>query len=308
MGRIVSRLLDGGIHAYTPAAEGPLEPVAVFPVPEDARAHSVTADATRVVYATLHAIVCIDREGTELWRYDLLPAPSGSFVHDPDCAFSSDGAQVWVYRPDAVSDRHPVDRWVVLDACSGEVEAEADLHTAGHGATHFMHPDGDHVLLDVGEGQDGLAIFEGTLTKNGLEVHRHPWDDRCLAGISPDGSTFMTVEHHQADIAFHRHPGGDTILKLTTDAFVSDYAWFEWTGGFLAPETAVVVVIVDPLDGPERHHHYLLDVPSGDVLGRFDAQARDSLDVEALGDGTWLTSDGRGRPALRSGAVPNPRP
>ena len=49
------------------------------------------------------------------------------------------------------------DRWLVLDAVDGRVVAEALLPTVGQGAHQVVHPDGRHVLLDVGEGQDGCT-------------------------------------------------------------------------------------------------------------------------------------------------------
>jgi hypothetical protein len=153
------------VCVYDPAgsAQGVLDPVMVFPVrPEDeVVGHTASPDISRVVYTTKNAVACVTGGGDELWRYDLEPLSTREHGHSLSCKFSADGALVWLYRPDAMAGRGGVDKWVVLDAEKGTVVARTDLGTVGHGAVHFRHPDGVHMLLDVGEGQDGSTIFRG---------------------------------------------------------------------------------------------------------------------------------------------------
>ncbi|MGK5556991.1 hypothetical protein ACSNOI_35820 [Actinomadura kijaniata] len=190
MTRILTRFLDGRVRAYLPEGEGPLEPVAAFPVAPGAEpcGHDAAPDLERAVYATRHEVVCVDRDGTERWRYDLLPRSTQRYGHAADCVFSHDGAVVWLYRPDAYAGRGGPDRWVVLDA------------------------------------------------------------------------------------AFHDDPGGKETLELAVEVFGHD------------PDEA------------ERHHHYLVDLRTGGVVDRLGTHARTPYDLELPGDGSWVTSDGEGRP------------
>ncbi|GAB1819027.1 hypothetical protein [Herbidospora sp. RD11066] len=183
--KIITRLVDGEICAYvvTPEAWGLLAPVAVYSAsPGDAVGEYVVFDdGKRAVYTTLNAVVCVTDAGAEVWRSGLEPRSDRVYGHRPGCALSTDQKTVWVYRPDAMAGRHLPDRWVALDARTGAPLAHADLETVGHGARHLVHPSDGHVLLDVGEGQDGTVIHRATLTPtDGMALGRYPWNDRCL--------------------------------------------------------------------------------------------------------------------------------
>ncbi|MFG2002927.1 hypothetical protein ACGFNU_27585 [Spirillospora sp. NPDC048911] len=298
MSRLFTRVLDGSVCVYDVASEGVLEPVARLRAGDKVTGHAVATDLSRVAYATLHEVVCVHRDEGELWRYELLPRSDERYGHSPGCEFSLDGKTVWVYRPDGVARRGNADRWVVLDAHSGEVVARAELGTTGHIGRHHRHPDGAGFLLDVGEGQDGALIFRGALAGDGLELFAYPWLDRCLVDLAPDGRHFMTVCHDQSDVAFHSYPDGDVILRLPVPAFGHDPddAFLEWSGGYLDPGTAVVTVAGETEDEQEWHRHYRIDLGTGGVRERFEAHSTGPYDLELLGDGSWLTSDSDGRP------------
>ncbi|WP_225993077.1 hypothetical protein [Actinomadura rudentiformis] len=280
------------------ASEGALEPAARFEVRpgDEVAGHAVAPDLSRVVYATQHVVVCLGRDGGEVWRYDLLPRSNEKYGHWPGCEFSLDGKTVWVYRPDGMANRADQDRWVVLSADSGEVIAQAELGTVGHGGEHHRHPNGVDILLDVGEGQDGVHIFRGV--GDGLELLKYPWEDRCLIDLAPDGRQFMTVYHDQSDVAFHSYPSGDVILELSMEVFGHDpeEIFFQWSGGYLDADTAIVTVGGETEDEEEWHRHYRVDLRTGGVLGAFDAHSESAYDIEPLGDGTWLTSGSGSHP------------
>jgi hypothetical protein len=42
--------------------------------------------------------------------------------------------------------------------------------------------------------------------------------DRALIDLAADGKQFMTINDDQSDDTFHAYPGGETSLRLTTDA------------------------------------------------------------------------------------------
>ncbi|KAH8175144.1 hypothetical protein LIA77_06563 [Sarocladium implicatum] len=298
-----TRYKDGRISAYTlsdglATSLGPLEPAATFVVQPESSARIdkiLTADAApeldRAVYATRNSVACIGRNGDLLWRYDLEPRSNEEFWHQPDCAFSLDGANVWVYRPDAMAGRAKDDTWVVLSSDVGKVVAEFSLSgTAGHVGQHILHPDGRHVLLDVGEGQDGSTLFRGTVAGK-LECFPYDFSDRVLIDVAPDGRHFMAVDHGQRNVSFHRFPRGEEVSRLNLEALGYDDEAEEeevdFTGGFLTLDVAVVVAKNDAM---QWNHYHRVDWRAGRILGRFDSHSETGY-IKPLGDGTWLASD-----------------
>ncbi|NUS28196.1 MAG: hypothetical protein HOV70_02730 [Streptomyces sp.] len=300
--QIITRLVDGRVHAYDLAVDttGVLAPVMTFrPVDgDDVVGHTAAADLRRAYYTTLHAVVCVTPEGTEVWRSTFEPRSEQRYGHRPSCALSTDGRTVWVYRPDAMAGRGP-DRWVALDGGTGAVLAEAELETVGHGGEHLPHPAGDAVLLDVGEGQDGAAVHRATLTGDRLDLVRYPWSDRCLIALSPDGSGFMTVDHDQGDVSLHTYPDGEATLTLRVEAFGhdSDETFVEWSGGYLTQDSVVVTLVGETEDEEEWFRHYRVDLRSDGTPTPFDAHAENAYDLHPLGDGTWLTTSPSGHPS-----------
>lgn len=309
----ITRHLNGHICAYRVSSNtyeplGLMEPAATYRVEPESNEeideilhHHATPDLGRAVYTTRNSVVCIGQDGDLLWRYELEPHSTVLHGHIPDCVFSLDGTAVWVYRPDAMANRAD-DKWVVLSADAGEVVAEVFLGTVGHGGRHVQHPDGRHVLLDVGEGQDGTKIFRATVTGDHFDFYMYEWDDRVLMDIGPDGRYFMTLSH---DVAFHAFPDGEVVLRLTLADFGYEFdddnegytgeARIDYIGGFLDPGIAVVVVTGETDDEEWRHYHRV-DLRTGTALGRFEAHSQNEYDFEPLGDGTWITSGPDGKP------------
>ncbi|MFE3761028.1 hypothetical protein ACFXPI_04580 [Streptomyces sp. NPDC059104] len=275
-------------------ALGTLEPAAVFrPLDGDeVVASAVRPDLERVVYTTLNRVVCLTRAGAPLWASDFEPHSDVRHGHRPGCALSLDGRTAWVYRPDAMAGRGGGDQWVVYDADSGAVLARRELETVGHGAGHHVHPVDGSVYLDVGEGQDGSVVFRGTTGADGeVEFTAYPWGDRCLIGLAPAGEQFMTVDHGQEDVAFHRHPDGEVLFTLPVEAFGYDpeETFVEWGGGYLTPDTAVVVLGGETRDEEEWFRYHLVDVRTGTVTGEIAVEVTGPYELVPLGDGSWLT-------------------
>ncbi len=101
----------------------------------------------------------------------------------------------------------------------------------------------------------------------------------------------MTVDHGQADVAFHRHPTGDVLFTLPVEAFGYDPedTFVEWMGGYLTPETAVVALGSESEDGEEWFRFHLIDVRTGTISGDMAVEAAHADEMEPLGDGSWLT-------------------
>ncbi|WP_443064309.1 hypothetical protein [Streptomyces sp. NBC_00525] len=310
--KVITRHRNGRIHAYTMAggALGALEPAAVFhPRPGDELEESaVWPDLKRAVYTTVNSVVCLRNDGKLLWTADFRPHSDRHHGNWPGCALSLDGRAVWVYRPDVIAGRGQADQWVVHDANSGEVLARHQAETAGHGGSHHVHPVDGSVYLDIGEGQDGSVILRGVPGENGeVEFVTYPWPDRCMIAVSPDGQQFMTVDHEQGDVAFHRHPSGEVLFTLPVEAFgyEAESTVMEWSGGYLTPDLAVVPLAGEDEDEEEWFSHHLVDLRTGTPSGELATEATDPYGLVPLGDGTWLTGGPDGN-LFRSALAPQP--
>jgi hypothetical protein len=301
-----TRYLHGEIRAYHVSGSvwGPLEPSATYRVEcsDKELNHAVAPNLDRAVYTTSHSVVCISQNGDLLWHYDLEPRSIQRYLRDPRCMFSLDGAWVWVYRPDAMADRGP-DILVVLRADTGEEVARTELDSVGEGAELVLHPDGRHILLDVGEGQDGVKLYRAAFTGDDIDLHSYGWDDRFLLDVAPDGQWFMTVDHGRHDVAFHDCLSGEVVLRIPIEAFGYEYfgddeAGMDWNGGFLNADIAVVTIAGEK-DDEEWHRHYSIDLRTGTPRGHFEAYSRDNYDFEPLGDGTWVVSGPDGNAVRR---------
>ncbi|WP_328876227.1 hypothetical protein OHT76_42600 [Streptomyces sp. NBC_00287] len=310
--KVITRHRNGRIYAYVvdSGACGTLEPAAVFQprAGEEVQTSVVRHDLERVVYTTLNGVICLTRAGGLVWASDFEPHSDVRHGHRPGCALSLDGRTVWVYRPDAMAGRPSGDQWVVHDADSGVILARRQLGTVGHGAGHHVHPTDGSVYLDIGEGQDGSVILRGTAGAGGEpEFVTYPWSDRCLIDLAPSGQQFMTVDHEQADVAFHHHPSGDVLFTLPVEAFGYDpeESFVEWSGGYLTDNTAVVTLGGEGQDEEEWFHYHLVDVRTGTLNGEFTVEVSNPYELAPLGDGSWLT-DGPGGHPVRWFRAPHP--
>ncbi|MFJ4714324.1 hypothetical protein [Streptomyces sp. NPDC088785] len=310
--KVITRHRDGRIHAYAVRAGlyGTLEPAAVFkPRDGDEVVASVARqDLERVVYTTLNGVVCLTRAGDLMWASDFAPHSDLRHGHQPGCALSLDGRTVWVYRPDAMAGRGGGDQWVVYDADSGVVVARRELGTVGHGAFHHLHPVDGSVYIDIGEGQDGSVILRGTGGADSRpEFVTYPWQDRCLIDLAPSGQQFMTVDHGQADVAFHDHPDGGVLFTLPVASFGYDPedSFVEWGGGYLTEDTAIVILGGESQEGEEWFRCHLVDVRTGTLSGEFAVEVSDPYELVPLGDGSWLTGGPDGDP-VRWSRAPQP--
>ncbi|MFI6761725.1 hypothetical protein ACIBF5_21550 [Micromonospora sp. NPDC050417] len=269
------------------------ELVASFPVPEGVEVESPTVapDLSRAAYATSGAVVCADRAGRRLWRLDGVvdPVPASDLA-TTSCAFSADGTVVWIYTVDRVG------RWIVVDADTGTVLAQAVLDGAGAGGRQFVHSDGVHVLLGVAEGRDALRVHRARLDRKAIELSTYPWDDRRLVDLSPAGDSLMTIHHDRRDVAFHSYPEGEVVVRVPAALFGYDdntYPAFVVDGGYLDSDTAIVTLSGDLDDTMEWELSRYVDVRTGRVGGMVEREPGPYRDgsLVSLGDGTWLSID-----------------
>ncbi|WP_031077406.1 hypothetical protein [Streptomyces sp. NRRL WC-3742] len=288
-------LVGGLIRAYRPADDefGELTPAAVFrPVPGDeVFQHAVAPDLARAYYTTMNALVCVAQDGAQVWRSAFEPESTKAHSPRPGCAISPDGRVLWLYRPDARAGRGTDDRYLAVDAATGETLGEEELGTAGHGARQLVHPTGGEVLFDVGQGGNGTVLLRASLVEGRLDLVRYPWSDRGLIAMSPDGRHFVTIVQDRTVLTVHAYPGGEEVLALTVEAFGHDprAIHFDWWGtDFLDWDTLLIGLEGDD-DGWEWAAAYRVDARTGHVHGEYPH-------LRPLGDGTAVKGSRSGHP------------
>ncbi|CAL9554282.1 hypothetical protein SUDANB15_04475 [Streptomyces sp. enrichment culture] len=290
---------------------GERAPEAVFPLPWprwDQGVHSVSPDGTFAVFSGQRSVRATGTDGKTLWEYrHNCWGPELGHPHTGDeqevcrgsehgsCRISDDGRLVWAH---VVAEPEPGDwqeRWVVLDARDGRELAWLPLDSAAAGSNHLSHPDGVHMGLCIGMGQDGILLHWARWDGEKLTS----WDlnedlDRILTDVHPGHPGFLTVEHYGADLRLHALDGtvvAEREPPEPAEGEDEDEAYWDYGCGFVDADT-VIASTADSDRYPERARHWLLDAhtlrirgvvtyPTGPVDG----------DVRPLGDGTWLTYD-----------------
>ncbi|TDC00988.1 hypothetical protein E1091_03755 [Micromonospora fluostatini] len=186
MSRVVTRIAAGLVQAYDfsagAATASDAVPTVTFPVADAENATpdscAVAPDLSRAVYATPDRVDCVDRAGATVWQLDFPPAATQRPNAHNRCDFSLDGTVVWIYRPDGLARNGAdtdTDTWLAVDAGTGHILAQTPLDSVGHGGEHIAHPDGVHMVLDVGEGQDGTRVYRGRLDGDRIELFEYEW-------------------------------------------------------------------------------------------------------------------------------------
>ncbi|MEV2272329.1 hypothetical protein [Nonomuraea africana] len=275
-----------------------------FPAPwpaEEAWEAAVGPDGDVGVFCHDGAVRAVAPSGAVLWEHRGHERQSPS-VNRSSCRVSDDGRHVWVLLPGASCaavwrhDGEPYpyagDEWLVLAAHTGRVVARATLGCAAVGTQHLPHPDGRHMGLGVGEGQDGLRVYWGRLEEDGLRVWPHEDDYRILVDVHPNGLSYLTWAPPD-EIAWHSFPGGIVMRRLeAADAWrpaVGEAYWDDC--GYVDAGTLIATATLYA-ETPEDARHLLIDAFSGEVRGDVRYPGPVPRSARPLGDGTWLTAEG----------------
>ncbi|WP_045745360.1 hypothetical protein [Actinoplanes rectilineatus] len=289
--RVVSRQTETGIEVF----DAVVESSHLFPAPgmEHGESFAVSASREFVVWTGPDAVVCVGRDGAELWR---LPAPrppkpadaAGSGFSGIALAFSTDDRTVGVFLPG------DPDEWLMLDAATGKPEVRYPLPTSGAGGHRLFALADGRMLLGVTTEDDSLVLLLGA-----EDAVAHPENDRMLIDVAPGLDGFMTGNNDDADlddVTFHALPDGAVIARTTAARLAAEGEDAEqcivhWAGGYLDADTAIVVVSGEHPEHSEEWRHHRVDVRTGEVLGDLFVTTIDEYDLQALGDGTYVITD-----------------
>ncbi|MFJ4848682.1 hypothetical protein [Streptomyces sp. NPDC088733] len=298
------------VHDLDEVFAGERAPSAVFALPWpgwDRGVDSVSPDGTFAVFSGQRAVRAVGTDGQTLWEYrHACWGPELDHPHSGDeqevcrgsehgsCRVSDDGRLVWAHVVAGSAEGDWQERWVVLDARDGRELARLPLDSVAEGSHHLCHPDGVHMGLCIGMGQDGILLHWAR--RDGEELTG--WDlnkgmDRILMDVHAAHPGFLTVEHYGGDLRLHALDG--TVLAEavpeSADDEERDDAW-GYDCGFV--DAATVIASLTDAD-EDLTRHWLLDARTLEIRGEvtYPAGAVDSW-IRPLGDGTWLTYDAPG--------------
>ncbi|MFJ1705529.1 hypothetical protein [Kitasatospora sp. NPDC088346] len=235
------------------------------------------------------------------WRvehgsWDRFPVGAGA------CVFSLDGTELWATvrpREDLYDDDDDEDDgggfgggdecWV-LDAVTGERLGRTELISELSFSSLLPHPDGRHMGVLVGEGQDGS--FGHWVRREGRRIVRTPTDllglrDRSLAAIAPDGRHYLNQSW--TTLSSHAFPTAELVAERPIDGILPEGP--AWRYGFAYYDASTVLATFHE-DGPAVSTT-LLRSPSLEPLGEIAyPDGAPYAGVASGGDGSWVTVRG----------------
>ncbi|MFF3722318.1 hypothetical protein ACFYYM_08095 [Streptomyces erythrochromogenes] len=291
---------------------GERAPTAVFPLPWpewNRGVHSVSPDASFAVFSGQRAVRAVGPRGELLWEYrhgcwgpELGHAHTGDDqevcrgLEHGSCRVSDDGRLVWAHVVLGRDEQEGQEFWVVLDARDGRELARLPLDSVASGSHHVSHPDGRHMGLCIGMGQDGILLHWARWDGEKLT----DWDlneglDRILVDVHSGLAGFLTVEHYGSDLRLHALDGAVLAERAAGSCDDEDPVGWDYGCGFVDADTVIASTVEsDEDEDPDRARHWMLDARTLQVRGgiSYPTGPVDSY-VRPLGDGSWLTYDGR---------------
>lgn len=255
------------------------------PVTAQLRA-SISTDHLAAV--TLDELVVCDRQGTPLWRRDLVIERGRGLPCEPNCHLDTHGV-LWVYLPDG-------DELVAHDAGSGMEIDRIRLDSSVGAADFWPHPDGHRLGFHVAMGQDAPLSYLAWLD-NGQIVGRD-LPGGFLAGFDPAGDRYLAMPHAIDDLSVRSLATGETVAARPTD----DWPLME-ASAFVSGNHILVAVDTDD----DYEDHLLL---SARTLNRcadlYYAQPMLTNSIAATdGRGRWITNSHR-QDVIRLWQLPEP--
>jgi hypothetical protein len=280
-------------------------PTAVFPHPWpwNRGVNSVSSDGTFAVFSGQRAVRAVGAGGQVLWEYrHSCWGPEIGHPHTGDeqevcrglehgsCRISDDGRLVWAHVVVEPEEDNWVECWVVLDARDGHELARLPLDSAAAGSHQLSHPDGVHMGLCIGMGQDGILLHWARWDGKKLSSWDNGTMSRILMDVHAAHRGFLTVEHCGANLQLHSLDGA-VLAERAPEAGDDDEDALCWDDGCGFVDADIVIASTDGSGKDrERARHWLLDARTLKIRGAiaYPTGPVDSY-VRPLGDGSWLT-------------------
>ncbi|TDD02682.1 hypothetical protein [Nonomuraea diastatica] len=258
----------------------------VFDLPWEGQC-SVSTDLQRVAVAGLDQIAMVALDGRIVWRvsHHAWGPRLGAVGSAGSCAFSPDGSQVWVVVPQHEHDVGGDQCWV-LDAVTGDVLDRVPLGCSAYSSSILPHPDGRHLLLDLGAPYEVGWIGSGRWDSGRAAVFIRRCDYEVLADLHPSGDRYLTTPIEDDKLTVRRFPDGAVqAVRQGREVFEGDVG-FDLAGGFLDTER----VIAKEFEGQTS----LFTADTLDMVDVIDYPS-DAVTEEPLPDGrgVWSTFDFR---------------
>ncbi|MEU4360201.1 hypothetical protein [Streptomyces virginiae] len=285
-------------------------PMRRFEIGASFPSYAVSPDLTHVVVGGQDRISLLDEYGKVVWSVQ--HAPWGTRLSlSGSCEFSSDGSEIWVTVPEPEEDEDGEviegeeqddgadapydfgDQWWVIDAATGVILERSPLGCEATGSAHVRHPDGVHMGLNVGEGQDGSNFYWGCRRGGDFHVTTKYDLTRSLADIHPEGTAYLTVPRESDGIMVHDFASHSVIARRpNSDLLLLPGEWPIFAG-YLDCE----YILVETVDRKWNFgRHIVLQAQGLDVLGEV-------CYPPSVGPGRWMDdgSDRDGRWMTRIG-------
>ncbi|MBT2367477.1 hypothetical protein J7E88_19740 [Streptomyces sp. ISL-10] len=226
------------------------------------------------------------------------PQPPGAPVASPDGRLVC--AVVPTLHPGAEERCRLRDTLLLLDAVTGDVNAERPIGSVASDMSGAWHPDGHVMALScwtpcaswttwwVEPRHDGLHI------RGGVGMHEVvgflPGADRA---VTLRRAEHIAVKDDRDELGLHNATSDEQTALLDLSALVPDPGNDEVAMACLLDPAHVLVTGRVFLRGrPPATRHWLCDARSLTPLGRLRYPRPVGTEVTALGDGTWLTRHG----------------
>ncbi len=312
---------SGGQRVVAPTAErfevydraallaGRVEAVQCLPRPALDTA-AVTPDGATVVVAGQRAVRAVAPDGSTRWELAHDPWHGDRIPGPP--AVSPDGRQVAVVIPVRQTDpaEPPVltydgerggyvsDRWLLLDAGTGDVLARERIRAISTKVTQRWHADGRYLVLSCATDWWSWSTYRIEIRPGAVAVRPClPW--REVTDLL-DATRVLSVrraeytagpDDDQTDVAVHRFPGGDRLALLDHTALGLDLGFDELRDARQLDDDRIMVS-AEIAGATTTARHWLCHAATLQPLGHLRYPTRVSSALAPLPDGTWLTEDG----------------
>lgn len=252
--------------------------VRTVPLPREWKGgHAVAPDLTFVAASGPDRVSVLDMTGRQVWSH---PHADWEFEESGSCVVTTDARGVW-----AIVRTEVADDCVLFNAADGKVLRTAPLPAPTVGSELLPHPDGIHVGIASGHGDDTYRIFLVASDGAGPADELPPGGSRVLIDIQPGSGLMLTTPYGAGPLALLRSPdGGVVAARQPQPLFPEDDELFDFYAGFLGPDRVIAA--------SSAQRHVVFSVP--DLRPIAEVEYPDDAErgwLVVRHDGTWITAD-----------------